>query len=246
MPDNAVPFELELLERTPNYQRWVADSVNPFLGKRILEWGAGTGNLSRWLPRRELLVLSEADPHLFSLLQKRLAETFPGDERVLTKLAKVPSDTLADYGHFKFDTVVSFNVLEHIEDDAGVMRAFIALLKASPTPGPKRFVSFVPAQEWAFGTLDEKFGHYRRYSRKAFEKLVCEVAPEARLTFRYFNLLGLPGWVWMGKVRKTQHFNPTAVGVFERLCPYIRPFDDLLQRGGRFPLGQSAIAVVEL
>jgi len=58
--------------------------------------------------------------------------------------------------------------LEHIPDDAmgDVVAAMLAVLK----PGGHA-VHWVPAFEGIFGTIDESFGHYRRYDRKTASKL---------------------------------------------------------------------------
>ena len=42
-----VPFELALLARAIEYQHWIADTVRPLLGARILEIGSGIGNRPR-------------------------------------------------------------------------------------------------------------------------------------------------------------------------------------------------------
>ena len=55
----SIPFELESLREAINYQRWIVDMISPFLGNSILEIGAGIGNISRWLPVRQRLVLCE-------------------------------------------------------------------------------------------------------------------------------------------------------------------------------------------
>ncbi len=49
----SIDFELESLSKARNYQRWMYESVAPHLGVSILELGAGIGNMSQWLPKRE-------------------------------------------------------------------------------------------------------------------------------------------------------------------------------------------------
>ena len=36
--------------RAPNFNRWMADTIRPYVGKRVLEIGAGMGNLTRAAP----------------------------------------------------------------------------------------------------------------------------------------------------------------------------------------------------
>lgn len=67
----SLPFELEALSRAKRYQQWVADAVQPLMGKRILELGSGLGNMSQWLPVRERLVLTETDHRFIQALEKK-------------------------------------------------------------------------------------------------------------------------------------------------------------------------------
>src|SRR5262245_8205194 len=71
-----LPFELDSLAEAHNYQRWVFDAVQPWLGRRILEIGSGIGNMSQWLPADDLLVLTETDPGLVELLRQRVPGYF--------------------------------------------------------------------------------------------------------------------------------------------------------------------------
>src|SRR5258706_9687926 len=116
-----LPFELTALRSAVNYQRWVADAAAPHLGARILEVGAGLGTLSRWLPLRERLVLSEREPELLRLLRAEVRERFGADPRVSVVQADLGSELPAAIATEDLDTIVSFNVLEHVEDDVGVL-----------------------------------------------------------------------------------------------------------------------------
>lgn len=241
-----IPFELASLARAVNYQRWVADSVRPHLGERIVELGAGIGNMSRWLPLRERLLITEAEPRFIPLLEGAVRATFGADPRVSVQPVDPSGDWTAPWRGMDLDTVVSFNVFEHIEDDVGAMARLVALLRASRAPGPKRIVSFVPAHAFAYGSLDRVFGHHRRYSRSAFRRLALEAAPGAQLDARYFNVFGLPGWLLMGRVLGRTTIGDGAVGAFERMCPWVRGIDDFLHARLGLPLGQSLLAVLTL
>ena len=241
--DEPLPFELVALRSAVNYQRWVADAAAPHLGARILEVGAGLGNLSRWLPLRERLVLSELEPELLRLLRAEALERFGVDPRVTVVQADLGAELPAAITAADLDTIVSFNVLEHVADDVGVLARLAALLQASRCAGPRRIVSFVPAHQWAYGTIDAAYGHVRRYTAASFTALAARSCPDWRLETRYFNAFGLPGWVLLGRLLRRQSVSVTAIRSFERLCPWIRGIDDALHRL-RFPFGQSLIAVL--
>lgn len=246
-----MPFELEMLTNAHNYQKWVADTVQPYLGKRILEVGAGIGNMSQHLPVRELLVLSEAEEKLLSRLQQtaqKLATTnnnASNKSSVLVQKVDLAKSLAQQLAHHNFDTIISFNVFEHIEKDDEALKELLALLQKSQAPGPKHLVTFVPAHQWTFSALDRAFGHYRRYSKRSFETLVEKTGFQGKLAMRYFNAAGLPGWLAIKFLQK-KTIGPIAMKGFETICPFVRDIDDFLHEKLQLPLGQSLLAVMTL
>ena len=242
-----MPFELESLSKAVNYQRWVAEAVVPLMGRRILEVGAGIGNMSQWLPVGERLVLTDTEPVLLDALQQRLPAYY-GD--AVDRVSVVPLDlgrleTIERLAGEEFDTVVSFNVLEHIEDDREAIARLLDVLRASYRP-VRRLVSFVPAQAWALSDLDRYYGHFRRYSSARIEELTHELAPGATLSLDSFNAVGLVGWVWQTMILKRITIDAGSVRTFDAICPYLKPFDNFLCRTLGYPLGQSWIWVITL
>jgi SAM-dependent methyltransferase len=238
-----IPFELQSLAEAHRYQKWLIDVARPHLGSRILELGSGIGNLSQHLPVRERLILSDIDPGLVQALERKLLPHESG--RVSVMRLQEPSP--AALGGENLDTVVSFNVLEHVEDDVKFMGQLIGLLRESGASGPKRIVTLVPAHPWAYGAIDREFGHYRRYSDSNFRRML-EEAGAGKLSrgnyySRYMNLPGLLGWWLNGKVLGKSKIGAGNVKAFERLCPFIRPVDDFVQSNLRFPMGNSLLAV---
>jgi SAM-dependent methyltransferase len=239
-----VPFELQALTNAVKYQRWIFQSIEPYLGKRILEVGSGIGNMSRWLPRRERLILSENDPKLFSILKK--TKDFQNDPCVsLMELDLTATSEIEKLAHENLDTIISFNVLEHIEDDQAALAALSKILLDGKGEFPRRIVTFIPAHDWAYGALDKEFKHYRRYSRRRWQELQKAVAPTATLTCRYFNIVGLLGWIANGKVMRKTTISDRSLALFEKICPMIRPVDYVMHNLLRVPAGQSLIAVLE-
>lgn len=226
------------------YQAWVMQAVLPLLGKSVLELGAGAGAVSRWMQGRERVALVEPEACLREFLVTAAPRWFKGARStVWAELA----DALADPETARsLDTVVSFNVLEHVEDDEAMLRTLADALRKSSAPGPKRLISFVPAQSWAYGTLDSGVGHFRRYDRAPLEALCRRVAPEAKVSLRPFNAVSLPVWWFNGKVLKGPGGeNRAAVRSFERLLPLLKPIDFFLLKVLRLPVALSLIAVIE-
>ncbi|MDP2344019.1 MAG: class I SAM-dependent methyltransferase [Deltaproteobacteria bacterium] len=93
-----------------------------------------------------------------------------------------------------FDTLISCEVLEHIDDDVGALREWVGWLK----PGGLAILS-VPAHTAMWGPHDVWAGHVRRYGRADFERLAraaglnvmiteCYGFPVANITHRLRNL----------------------------------------------------------
>lgn len=244
---SVVPFELQGLAEAVRYQQWIYRSVEPYLGSRILELGAGIGNMSKWMPLRERLILTEMDPSLLPLLQGEMDSKHGQDPRVsVLPLDLSRDDVAARFSETeKIDTIVSFNVLEHIEDDGAALARLCEIMRRMEGVGPRRIVTFVPAHSWAFGSMDRTFHHFRRYSARGMRKLCAHAAPEAQLTMRYFNVVGLLGWVVNGRLFKKVNIGKGSIRTFEGLCPLISPVDDFIYRAFRLPFGQSLLAVLE-
>ena len=238
-------FDLDEMAGAQGYQRWMLKAVLPYLGSRVLELGAGLGNLSRILPVGQRLILTEPDPRFLSRLESGARQWFGRDRRVCVARFDPSRDPWQRFARENLDTVVSFNVLEHIRDDGKVLEAMKRLLRSSRARGPKRLVTLVPAHAWAFGSLDQANGHFRRYDRSSFRALAMGHAPEARLRFRSFNFVGLLGWWFAGRILRRPRVDTATVDYYERLLPFIRTGDELLTRVLRLPLGQSLIAVLE-
>jgi 2-polyprenyl-3-methyl-5-hydroxy-6-metoxy-1,4-benzoquinol methylase len=96
-----------------------------------------------------------------------------------------------------FDALCALDVLEHLDDDSGMVRR----LAASIRPGGLVIVT-VPAYAWLWGSMDEVAGHRRRYRLRSLCRLM-EGAGLRRVHATYFNsvlfpalaagrLLGLP------------------------------------------------------
>lgn len=243
-----LPFELEALSRARRYQAWLYETVAPFLGSRILEIGSGVGNLSQWLPIRDRLILTETDPQLFLRLEQTMrsrADAASQAERVSVRSWDILLGDLEGLVAEGLDTIVSFNVFEHLPDDRLALSRLTEILRRGGARSPLRIVTLVPGHSWAYGTMDQTFGHFRRYSASSLRKLAQDVIPEAKVHTGYLNAFGLAGWVFQGRVLKKRSFGFGAVDTFEKLCPLIRPVDTFLHQLG-LPLGQSVYSVIEL
>ncbi len=240
------PFELDAMAQALRYQEWVIDTVGPYLGERILEIGSGIGTMTKWLAARAPTVATDIDQSLLARL-RGVMEAWPAEPTAVLEFNAVDF-TDAPAAMDGVDTVISFNVLEHIEHDEEAVRGMWRVLtECGPGDRTRRLIIFVPAHQWTHGAIDVAFGHYRRYGRQQLHDLVGRTAPTSvRIRTRYFNTFGLPGWFAMGKILKRPTFGMGSVRSMERLIPLIKRVDPFLHGRYDLPAGQSVLVVAEI
>ena len=223
--------DLEIIEEARRYSDHVFLLFQPFIGRRILEVGAGIGTMSRKLIRRADLVIGlEPNVNCYARLQAamRAEPTFLPDPRHLEDC------DLGELQSHRLDTVFCVNVLEHIADDAGALTLFRDAL----VPGGHVLI-YVPAVQAAYGPLDAELGHHRRYSKRALAAAFAASGLEL-VRLRYANPIGLIGWMYNSHVTKARHHSLDQVRVFERfVAPWALPLERLIPP----PIGSSLVAV---
>ena len=151
--DEAGADTLEIMSAAPRYAAWQVEMLQPYLGRRIMEVGSGTGNISACLRalNPELLVLTDTDPWYLD----RLRTAFSGDPVIQFADVTLPDPTAGKrFAPLRLDSVAALNVLEHIEDDLGSLRTMSQMV----VPGG-RVVLLVPALPALYGTLDTELQH---------------------------------------------------------------------------------------
>jgi ubiquinone/menaquinone biosynthesis C-methylase UbiE len=222
-----VSTELQALAEAKNYYRWVNRQFAPFMGKRVVEVGAGIGTFAQSLldhvPLAEL-VLVEPSHNLLPLLQQR----FAGDSRVKI----VPGFFQPIAVPAPVDSVVLVNVLEHIAKDQAILDDAHAVLSPGGT-----LLLLVPALPQIYGSLDQAFGHYRRYTRTALARKLHGAGFEI-IRLAYVNLLGIGGWWLSGRVLRRKTLQARYVRWYDR---WVIPWLSKLEERWQPPCGQSLI-----
>lgn len=167
-------------------------------GARILELGSGTGGNISVLSRFGAVTAVEMNEtaRAIALTRHQGADVRGG---------ALPHDL--PLGDQKFDLVCLFDVLEHVEDDAGALRAARALM----APGGAMLIT-VPAYKALFGPHDEALHHKRRYERaELLAKLRAAGLGVEKLTFINAALLPV-AWAlrWLDKVLRRPYPTGTA------------------------------------
>ena len=211
----------------PRYRRYQYDLIAPHLGRSVLEVGAGLGEFASQLTDRDRLVITDVDPDAVELLKARYPE------------AEVRQFDLTGHESLEkpVDTALAINVLEHFEDEAGVLR----LLADSVVPGGT-IVIWVPGHQALFSDFDRSVGHVRRYTTTSLRR-AAERAGLGVEQVRSVNLLGGLAWWAAMRVGKTQKPNSDAVGLYDRLLvPATRVVDRVLP----IHFGQSVLGVLRV
>lgn len=210
---------LDALAQTPHFNRWMAATIRPWVGNRVLEIGAGIGNLSQYLaPRRQHYVASDIDEEHLARLRVRF-QNRPNVELARCDLS-CPTDFVPLAG--KADTVVCLNVLEHIADDEVGLSNIASALE----PGGRAIV-LVPQDQRIYGTLDKVLGHYRRYAEPELRARMQGAGLNVEQIL-HFNRATRYAWWFNGRVLKRRHFSRFQLWVFDRMVWLWRLIDRLL------------------
>jgi len=216
---DAGPEILDTLAHAPNFNRWMSDTIAPYVGRRVLEIGSGIGNLTRHLvPRRQRYIASDIEEESLARLRARL------QHRPNLELRKCDLTRREDFDPIErsVDSVICLNVLEHIDDDLAALRN----LRHALEPGGRAII-LVPEGMKAFGQLDVVLGHYRRYSQAELRSKMesCGFAVERILQF---NRVSKPGWIVNGKWLRRSTLSPFQIAMFDRLVWLWRRIDRYL------------------
>jgi SAM-dependent methyltransferase len=132
--------------------RWtvVRRIVADLAPRSILELGCGLGGVGMSLARTAPYTAAEPDGQCWAVAHERIT---PLGGQV------IHGDHTAVAAGQTYDLVCAFEVLEHIDDDAGALAEWLPLVR----PGGHLLLS-VPADPQRFGPSDVLAGHYRRYT----------------------------------------------------------------------------------
>jgi SAM-dependent methyltransferase len=226
--DSALQSEtLESLASVKNYHAWLTDLALPHLGDHPLELGSGLGGYAQaWLDAGvPQLTLTDLDPARSALLRSR----FENEPRI-----EVEQLDIFDPPEARYSSLVAFNVLEHIEDDVGALRASHRLLIPSGA-----VIMFVPAFMFAMGRFDRRVGHFRRYTKRTL-RAAYEAAGLEIEKIHYVNAPGLIAWLLAVRLLRMTPGDSAAVQLWDRT---ITRATRGVERRVAPPFGQSVFAV---
>ncbi len=220
---------LHNLERAQRFNGWMAKTLDPWVGNRVLEIGAGIGNITSWLIPRDRYVASDINEHYLHYLNN-YAGGKPYLDVARVDLEDTETITSLDA---RFDTVICLNVLEHVGDPLAALRNIHSVLE----PGGRALI-YVPAGQWLYSSLDDALDHRCRYSKPMLERELTSCGFEVE-SIRGFNSASVPGWFWNGKILRRRGFGRGQLKLFDVLVPIVSRLDRLIPWRG---LGLVAVA----
>lgn len=137
---------------------------------KIIEIGAGTGNVARYLQKNGYENISVGEMHLNGL---KYAQSYGMKECYQFDLLDSPFEN-------EFDVVCMFDVLEHIADDGLALQNVNKMLK-----GGGEIMITVPSHMWLWNRDDAIAGHKIRYTKKELVQRLEKNGFEV-LSARYF------------------------------------------------------------
>ena len=220
--------ELDALSEGRNYYRSLVESFRPWIGKQVVEVGAGIGTFAQHLlsiETVESLVALEPGKNTFPLLRQRL-EGNSRAEPIRAYLHQIPA--------LDADSVVAVNVMEHVENDLDFLQHAHRVTHADG-----KLLLYVPALPAIYGSLDVALEHHRRYTRKTLRK-VMEEAGWFVEKISYVNLPGVLAWYVAGRILRKTSISGAEVGIYDR---FVIPLTSRLEKIWSPPIGQSLIAI---
>ena len=190
------------LGQMDNYYRWILGTFGPRIGRRVWDAGAGVGHVTNLLRERADWVLSTefTEQNLETLRQR-----FDGVPEVRVDFCDLTRPESLEFRELDLDTIVTLDVLEHLEDD----RAAIARYRDILQPGGHLLVK-VPAHPFLYGTMDEASLHYRRYGKRELREKLLEAGFEL-LRLRHMNMVATLPYFLKGRVLKKQRNFSNAI-----------------------------------
>jgi len=219
-----------LFARATNWKTYLRRQVTPYLGREVLEIGAGLGGTTRHLclGGHDRWLCLEPDP----ALARRLEASIDAGE--LPRCCRVEVGTVQDrVDEQTFDTLLYIDVLEHIRDDASELARATHLLR----PGG-HVVVLSPAHQSLYTPFDAAVGHHRRYSKKTIAALT---PPGLRLVrLRYLDAVGMLASLGNRLILNQSMPTPKQVALWDGIMVRISRLVDPVTA---YSLGKSVLAV---
>jgi phospholipid N-methyltransferase len=222
--------ELEIFHHATTWKKYYGQHLSPFLGKEVLEVGAGIGGTTKSLcsDKQTRWVCLEPD----SDLAVKITESIKSKE--LPTTCEVKTSSLAELSEEeKFDSIIYIDVLEHIENDKNELEIAAKHLKRNGF-----IIVLSPAHQFLYTPFDKAIGHFRRYNKKELR----ELTPNDLKLVKLIYLDSVGGLASLGNKLILKSSSPSHQQIQfwdKRLVPLSKLFDRIFG----FTVGKSILAV---
>lgn len=223
--DEFVRQDQEIMSYADNYFDYLYKLVKPYLNGKILEIGAGIGNITQRVLTGNYQSITCIEPDKNCLKQL---------ESIKSKSGK-PFDIYNEYfpefvPDDKFDCIYHFNLLEHINNDIEALKISYQLLNNNGY-----LCLFVPAFPCLYGSMDIYLKHFRRYGMRNLTDKI-QNSGFTIIEKKYSNFIGFFGWFINNRILKIKSQKPAQVYIFDKI---ILPIQAKLEKTFHFPFGQN-------
>tara|TARA_B100002051_G_C16574294_1_gene554244 strand:- start:254 stop:937 length:684 start_codon:yes stop_codon:yes gene_type:complete len=187
----------ERFDKANIWIKYIIFQIKKYIKGNTIEIGAGCGSFSREFSKENLDKITLTDADQENIIQLK--------NNFLNKKNTVISQKNLDQFNETFDTIIYFNVLEHIEKDDNEIKLSLSKLNKGG-----HLIILVPAHQRLYSNLDKAVGHFRRYDKSYFKKkfdgseVVC---------LKYLDTLGYFLY-FLNKLVFKQEVYPTKVKIF--------------------------------
>lgn len=218
--------ELELFREAHRWKKYFAAKIKPFIGKNVLEAGAGLGTTTSYLNdgRAQRWTMLEPDEQMFEQLQHSRS-SFQNNVVILKgTVSEVPG---------QYDTILYIDVLEHIEQDREEMSQAAGRLQKGG-----HLVVLSPAFNFLYSEFDKAIGHFKRYRKNDLQQLAP--AELKLICCRYLDSLGFAASAMNKWVLHQSYPTKKQIHLWDRnMIPISRLIDPLFF----YSFGKTILAV---
>ena len=168
-------YELEYFDSAYNFRKYQLELIKDYLSNDLAEVGPGRGEFVNYYQKYlRSIKLIEPDKNLFNILKKKHKK----------KNIKIENTTI-DKVKNKFQTIIYFDVLEHIKYDLKEVHEAKKKLKKNGL-----LIFSVPAYQMFYNEFDKSVGHFKRYNKDDFRKISLKTKLKIEKMF-YYDSFGL-------------------------------------------------------
>lgn len=225
---NIAEETLKRMSRLTRHTAQYFSFIEPYLGNCILDVGCGIGTFTEFLARKSPTIGIDISQRCVAEAKSKLkniktVEVFQYD---------IESEAVLELRHLNVDTIVCFDVLEHV-DERRALKNMHDILNENG-----KLILKVPACRFLYNVLDVNLGHKCRYNKNQLNRLLQNHG--FKIEQQYFiNILGMLGWFFYGKILRRQIVPVKELKVCDILAPRLMEFE----RKIKLPVGLALLTV---